>query len=360
MDAFGSFGGIAKYNRDFLRALCSAPEVQEVVAVPRRMAAPPQSLPPKLTYLTQGLPDRCSYIKAIIRLLQHDADFALIVCGHLKLLPMAWLAGMLTKAPTGLLIYGIDAWRPLKNPIMRYALSKIAFLISISEITKQKFLQWSRLTPRRAFVLPNAVMPEHYGAGDKPQPLLERYGLGGKTVLMTLGRLAAEEQYKGFDEILELLPKLAESIPDLAYLIVGDGDDRPRLAAKARALGVADRVVFAGFVPEAEKADHYRLADAFVMPGRGEGFGFVFLEALACGIQAVGSTRDGSREALRDGTLGILVDPDRPAEIAAGVLAALRQPRGVVPAGLEYFSFKNFERRTHDILRDMINAGSAG
>ena len=100
-----------------------------------------------------------------------------------------------------------------------------------------------------------------------------------------------------------------QEIPNIAYLIVGDGDDRQRLEAKARSRGIDDRVVFAGFIPEAEKADHYRLADAFVMPGRGEGFGFVFLEALACGIPVVGSRLDGSREALAPGGVG---DPGGP------------------------------------------------
>jgi phosphatidylinositol alpha-1,6-mannosyltransferase len=119
-------------------------------------------------------------------------------------------------------------------------------------------------------------------------------------------------------------------------------------------------VVFAGFIPEAEKADHYRLADAFVMPGRGEGFGFVFLEALACGIPVVGSRLDGSREALRQGELGILVDPDRPDDIQAGILAALKRPRGVIPAGLEYFSFENFAKRCHGILRQVLKSRGAG
>ncbi|MEJ2670846.1 MAG: glycosyltransferase [Deltaproteobacteria bacterium] len=206
------------------------------------------------------------------------------------------------------------------------------------------------------FILPNAVFQENYGVGDKSEKLLERYGLKDKVVLMTMGRLAAAEQYKGFDEVMDLLPRLAKSLPNLAYLIVGDGDDRPRLEAKAVSLGVKDRVVFAGFIPEAEKADHYRLADAFVMPGRGEGFGFVFLEALACGIPAVGSTLDGSREALRDGSLGILVDPRRPEEIQAGILEALRRPRGVILEGLEYFSFENFAKRCQQILPQVVKS----
>jgi len=358
-DAFGGLGGIAKYNRDFLRALCAAPEVSEVVAVPRRMPLTPESFPPKLSYITGGLPNRGSYIRAIIRLLTNNSSYDLVCCGHIKLLPLAFLAKLVTGAPLLLIIYGVDAWDPIKNKITRYFLSKIDFIISISEITKQRFMQWSNLTQKKYFILPNAITQRHYGVGPKSKELVERYGLSGKTVLMTLGRLAAEEKYKGFDEIMDLLPALIKQIPQIAYVIVGDGDDRPRLEAKARSLGVGDRVVFTGFIPEAEKADHYRLADAFVMPGRGEGFGFVFLEALACGIPVVGSRLDGSREALRQGELGLLVDPDRPDDIAAGILEALKRPRGVIPEGLNYFSLENFTRRCHRILRQVSNPGES-
>jgi phosphatidylinositol alpha-1,6-mannosyltransferase len=354
MDAFGGLGGIAKYNRDLLRALTSTPGVTEVVAAPRRMPLPPETLPAKLTYLTGGVSGKLSYISTVIRQLRKNSRFDLVCCGHIKLLPLAFLAKLITRAPLLMIIYGIDVWNPVKNLLTRDILSKIDFVISISEITKRKFLQWSHLTRTKFFLLPNAVTQKNYGIGTKSPELVGRYGLGGKTVLMTLARLSAQEQYKGFDEVMELLPALSEQVSNIAYLIVGDGDDRPRLAAKAHSLGVADRVIFTGFIPEAEKADHYRLADVFVMPGRGEGFGFVFLEALACGIPVVGSRLDGSREALRNGTLGVLVDPRRPDDILAGILDALQRPRGVIPAGLDYFSFANFEKRCHRILQDVI------
>jgi len=360
MDAFGGVGGIALYNRDFLRALCAVPGVSEVVAVPRRMPLAPEALPPRLTYLTGALSGRGGYIRAVMGSLRKKPGFDLIACGHIKLLPMAFVAKWLTGVPLVLLIYGIDAWTPRYSKSTRYFLSRIDAVISISEITKQKFREWSHYAPEKIFILPNAIDQSSYGVGPKSAKLLERYGLGGKTVLMTLARLSAEEQYKGFDEILELLPALARQIPQVAYLIVGDGDDRPRLAARARSLGVGERVIFTGFIPEAQKADHYRLADVFVMPGRGEGFGFVFLEALACGIPAVGSRLDGSREALRQGALGILVDPRRPEDIRAGILKALKQPRGVIPAGLDYFSFENFEKRCHQIVQQVVKSREVG
>ncbi|MFA4903613.1 MAG: glycosyltransferase family 4 protein [Desulfobaccales bacterium] len=356
MEAFGGIGGIAKYNRDFLRALCSTPKIEEVVAVPRLMPLVPEILPPKLTYIVAALPSRVSYIKAVLKLLIKRSKFDLIGCGHIKLLPVAILAKLVTKAPLLLIIYGVDAWTPLKNIFLKYFLSKVDKIISISEITKQRFMRWSQVTQEKFYILPNAIIQKNYGVGAKSMELVERYNLKDKTVLMTLGRLSAEEKYKGFDEIMELLPELAKQIPNIAYVIVGDGDDRPRLEAKAKSLGVGERIVFTGFTPEAEKADHYRLADAFVMPGRGEGFGFVFLEALACGIPAVGSTLDGSREALRGGALGILVDPRHPEDIQAGIFEALRRPRGVIPGGLEYFSFENFEKRCHQILAHVVKS----
>jgi phosphatidylinositol alpha-1,6-mannosyltransferase len=359
MEAFGGMGGIAKYNRDLLRALCTAPKIKEVVAVPRRMALAPETMPPKLSYVTEALPGRVSFIKAVLRLLG-GARFDLVVCGHIKLLPIAALVKLITRTPLTLLIYGIDAWVPSKSIFMKYLLSKIDSIISISEITLDKFIEWSRLTQKKSFILPNAINSKNYGVGAKVPELVDRYGLKDKIVLMTLGRLASEEKYKGFDEVIDLLPALAERLPNIAYLIVGDGDDRPRLEAKARSSGVGDRVVFTGYITEAEKADHYRLADAFVMPGRGEGFGFVFLEALACGIPTVGSTLDGSREALRGGSLGILVDPRRPEEIQVGILEALRWPRGVIPKGLKYFFFENFENRCHQILPHLVKSGEIG
>src|ERR1051326_7215370 len=154
-----------------------------------------------------------------------------------------------------------------------------------------------------------------FGPGPKPAYLLERYGVSGHRVIMTVGRLNAAERYKGIDEVLDVMPSLVRETPDLIYLILGDGDDRLRLEAKTRSLGLDQHVKFGGYIPEAEKAEHLRLADAFVMPGRGEGFGIVYLEAMACGVPAVASKAGASRGALLDGQLGLIADPDNPQEI---------------------------------------------
>ena len=161
---------------------------------------------------------------------------------------------------------------------------------------------------------------------------------------MTLGRLSASERSKGVEEVIRTLPSLLDALPDIRYLVVGDGDDLQRLRQLAGDLGVTPQVIFTGRIDEQEKADHYRLADAYVMVGRLEGFGYVFLEAMASGLPAVGSRLDGSREPLQDGRLGLLVDPDEPEEIRQAIVQALKQKKAVPPE-LESFSMQRFNRQ---------------
>ena len=223
-------------------------------------------------------------------------------------------------------------------------------MISISEITASRFAAWSGIDQARISVLPNAIHRERYGPGEKKREFLTRYRLDSKIVLMTMGRLGDTERYKGFDEVIEILPRLLARIPNLVYLIVGDGPDMARLRQKALSLGLEDQVLFTGWVPEGEKADIFRLADLYVMPSYGEGFGFVLLEAMACGIPVVASRTDGGREAVRGGMLGDLVDPQNPDELVDAVLAGLKKPRGIVPPELDYFSSAKFEERTRSLV----------
>jgi phosphatidyl-myo-inositol dimannoside synthase len=175
-----------------------------------------------------------------------------------------------------------------------------------------------------------------------------------------MGRLASAERYKGFDQVIEIMPKLLERFPALKYLIVGDGDDRARLEAKAKDLGVSDEVLFAGHIAETEKVAHYNLADVYVMPSTGEGFGIVLIEAAACGVPVVGSQVDGSREALLDGRLGHLVDPARPQELLEVVSAVLEKgsPRRRIDA-IDTFSTQNFRARVADWCRGEFTRAAA-
>jgi phosphatidyl-myo-inositol dimannoside synthase len=353
-DAFGGHGGIAKFNRDLLTALCAYPDCMEVVAIPRIMQKSNESLPSRLTCVTDGLSGKRKYIVASLKYIISKSKYDLVVCAHINLIPLAFFVKKIVRAPLLLFMHGIDVWQPTKSTLANYVVRYIDDFVSVSNLTKQRFLRWAQLRKKKGFILPNAIDFDRFTPGKKSTALLDRYGLRGKTVLMTLGRLAADERAKGFDEILELLPRLIKEKPNIAYLIAGDGTDRSRLEDKVKRLGLTEHVVFAGLIDEEEKIFHYRLADAYIMPSRFEGFGIVFLEAMACGIPVVASKVDGSREAVRDGKLGILIDPDNPEEIKAGIFEALERPKGVVPEGLDYFSYSNFEQRCHCIIDQVL------
>lgn len=341
-DAYGGHGGIALYTRDLIEAVAAHPSVDEVVAIPRVIRHELEPIPPNVTFVAGAARNTAAYFAAIARHARRPFD--LVVCAHINLLPVA----RMLRRKTLLMIYGIEAWkRPRRGAALVRGVDGVA---SISDITCDRFLNWSGFAGP-TFLIPNAIHLERYGIRARNAELAARWGLDGRRVLLTLGRIVAAERYKGFDEVIEVLPSLPD---DVAYLAAGSGSDLSRLVAKARRLGVADRVVFTGHIEEREKTDVYNLADAYVMPSRGEGFGFVFLEALACGVPVIGSRHDGGREALRDGELGLLVDPSSLAEIRTAILDVLAEHRREVPAGLAHFAFANFQSRVHSTVDELV------
>ncbi|MCU0833651.1 MAG: glycosyltransferase family 4 protein [Chromatiaceae bacterium] len=353
-DAYGGHGGIAQYNRDVAAALAAMPEVAEVVVVPRQQRFPAADIPAKVHQVPEALGGKDRYLRAALRAARGSYD--LLICGHVNLLSLATLLRLKLRVPLVLMVYGIDVWQP-PAPTTRLWLRAVDDVWSISAITRDRMNAWARLPEGKYQLLPNAVHLGSYGMAQRRGELVERHGLQDKRVILTLARLSALERYKGVDEVLEAMPALLETEPKLKYLVAGDGDDRPRLEAKAAALGLGERVVFTGLIEEQEKADYYRLADVFAMPGRGEGFGFVFLEAMACGVPVVGSKVDGSREALRDGLLGELVDPTDSESVRQGIFAALEKPKRI-PDGLEYFAWPAFQQRLADAVRKVVAANA--
>lgn len=340
-DVYGGHGGIALYNRDLAEALAAREDVEEVIVVPRVIRSEVRDVPAKVTFHADAARGPLQYLRAIARARAARPD--LVICGHINLLPVAC---SLARHPL-LMIYGIEAWKHVPRRLANRLLHRARAIVSISEITRDRLLAWSGYRGR-TYLLPNAIHTEAYGIREKRADLVKRYGLEGKRVLLTVGRLAAEERYKGFDEVLEVLGELPS---DVVYMIAGGGNDAVRLQQKAAQLGVGSRVIFTGLFPEEDKPDLYALADVYVMPSRGEGFGYVFLEALASGVPVIGSKHDGGREALLDGELGLLVDPANPAEIVVTLREVLdfSGPRRV-PELLEYFSFEKFRTRLNAIV----------
>ncbi|WP_052216047.1 glycosyltransferase family 4 protein [Sphingomonas sp. ERG5] len=348
-DAYGGFGGISQYNRDFLEALCSLPEVASVEALPRTAEQPLGALPAGLYFNLDSVGSAAKFSGIALGRGLFGPRPDIVVCGHINLLPFAALVARIRGARLILQIHGIDAWQPTERKIVNALTGQIDLVLSVSQVTIDRYLSWAS-APRRGFgILPNTVRLDHFGIAPKAHDLVDRFGLAGKRVLMTFGRMADKERAKGFDTMLEVLPALVRRDPNIVYMLCGTGDDMARLQDKAVALGVADSAIFTGLVPEDRKADFFRLADTYVMPSSGEGFGIVFLEAMACGIPVIASSNDGGFEAVRNGAIGIAVDPNDLAAIETGVFKSLAQPHEI-PTGLSYFSFTNFTNRLRETL----------
>lgn len=357
-DAYGGYGGIAAYSRDVLQAMCEDSRVATVIAVPRTAEPPITGVPDKLVFDLSATGGARAYVRALLRHLRSSGPFDLIYCAHINLVPLAWLASMILRKPWVLCIYGVEGWKKTGRNLPDLLAGKADHYLPLSQLTLDRFRKIWPVDPALCTVMHNAIHLEQFAPGPKDPVLSKELGIAGRTVLMTFGRMDPTEQAKGFDRMIRAIPRLIDKIPDVVYLICGKGDDRPHLERIAAETGVIDRVVFAGSIPEERKADYYRLADVYAMPSHGEGFGFVFLEAMACGIPAVASDIDGGREAVREGEIGWLVDPHDQDSIIAGIMSALEAGRRV-PEGLAHFSYPKFRARLQAALAPLMGLDGA-
>ncbi len=245
-----------------------------------------------------------------------------VFCGHINLAHLAQVICQPLGVPYTVLTYGKEVWEPLP-PKYRNALQQADQIWTISRYSRDRACQANQLDPTKFRMLPCMVDGDRFTPGAKSPHLLEKYNLKESKVLMTVARLWSGDIYKGVDVTIRALPQISQSIPDVKYLVIGRGDDQPRLAKLAQELGVADQVIFAGFVPTEDLVDHYRVADAYIMPSQ-EGFGIVYLEAMACGLPVLSGDADGSADPLQDGKLGWQVPHRDPNAVAQACIEILQ------------------------------------
>jgi phosphatidylinositol alpha-1,6-mannosyltransferase len=363
-DGFGSLGGISKFNRDLMQALDASRVTERVYTFPRLIPDPiEEPIPESVVYDRKAARGKFAFLRRVLWYAWRGSKPDIVICGHLNLLPAAWLIARLRGARLALIIHGIEAWKP-KGWLFGFMLRSVESTIAVSRYTAGRFSAWSNVSQDQFFILPNCVDVDLFTPEPRNEALAARYGVQDNKIILTVGRIASQERYKGFDEVIEAMPELLGRFPTLKYMIVGDGDDRDRLERKAQSLGVSKQVIFTGRILEREKVSHYNLADAYVMPGYGEGFGIVLLEAVACGVPAIGSKLDGSREALLDGKLGYLVDPKITEQLIEAVTEALtgggRRELGDALAFFDVAHFRSRVARWLEIQAKKVSANSAG
>jgi phosphatidyl-myo-inositol dimannoside synthase len=355
-EAFGGVGGIAQYNRDFLSTLAALQRgdkpLTSITVLPRH-ALGGYDLPAGLEQLPKRSGRIAYSFTAVWLALTRRFDW--VLCGHLYMAPLAALVARLCGAKLSVQMHGVEAWkRP--TPSRRAAVEAADLVLCVSRYTRARVLSWAAIAPERVVVLPNTV-GDAFTPGDS-STLRGKWNLKGKRVLLTVGRMDARERYKGQDRVISVLPQLVAAGHDVAHVVIGDGDDVPRLKSLAVETGVGDRVRFMGTAGLETLADAYRMADVFVMPSTGEGFGIAFLEAMACGTPVVGLATAGALDALADGELGGAADES---DLVSALMRALQKPKpnglALATAARERFGREQFARAASGVVRRLLNVG---
>jgi glycosyltransferase involved in cell wall biosynthesis len=326
LKAFLATGGIEKVNRVILKSLWDMEkEGQAKVSAlsPYAIGTDPHYFPAEKLNGYKG-----NKLRFMMDLLWRPYPFDTMLVGHINLAPaVCILKKRYPSLKIILIVHGIEVWRKLKGS-KRWLLQHADQIISVSEFTKGKLKNLNGINPEKVAVLPNCLdpffkIPENL---EKPAYLLKQYQLRpDQKVILTVARLNAHEGYKGYDKVLQCMPALIEQFPDVQYILAGkyDHPERARLETIIQQLGIEKNVTIPGFIADENLTDHYCLADVFVMPSKKEGFGIVFIEAMACGTPAIGGNTDGSPEALRPGTLGYVVNPEDLQAISATIATVL-------------------------------------
>jgi len=360
---FGVLGGIPTYNRLMCRALNAFDGASDKTVLigtdtpadleTRHKELPSLSLVP-FSRNRRGFAQQTLKVGATRKI-----DLALI--GHVNYAPLgAMLKRLQPSMRYGVILYGIDAWNRL--PVLRRrALQKADFIISISDYTRRKAVQSNELDPRRTDLLLNALewVDERGVGGPASAPAIQG------TRLLSVCRLEESERYKGVDKVIEALPAIAEKVPDVQYLIVGGGSDLERHRRLAQDCGVADRVHFLGFLSEDDLRSAYANCHVFVLPSAGEGFGFVFLEAMKYAKAVVAANSGGAPEVVLDQVTGRLIEYEDKQALTSALIdlcldSAKREQlgRNGYQRLQEHFTYPQFEQKLNEILVREMPASS--
>jgi glycosyltransferase involved in cell wall biosynthesis len=291
-----------------------------------------------------------------------------VLGAHLHFLPAIQALRALTGTKYAGFLYGIEAWNVTSKHRIR-AMCAADALAAISGFTRDHVVKRHRVDPGRCRLVPCTFDVDRFAIGPKPVELLERYGIKpDQPVLLTVSRLALSERYKGHRQVFVAMRRILERYPDAVYVVAGQGDDLVRLKDEAKVMGLEDHVKFIGHVSVAELPALYRMCDLFVMPSSKEGFGIVFLESMATGKPVIAGNIDGSVDALDQGRLGALVDPNCPMEIAEAACQILDrsypnplmfQPDELREAVREQFGYARVSRLFAEFVRPLTESAAA-
>lgn len=287
----------------------------------------------------------------------------LVLAAHPNLGPVA--QAMRIVAPRMKIIvctHGMEVWEPLSG-LRQRALRHANLVLAPSHDTAEHVSGQQRVARERIRVLPWALDPQFESLLSPGSPTTLPADFPAGRVILTVGRWLATERYKGMDTLITALPRLLTRWPEVQLAAVGEGDDRVWLEDLAEQNGVNRHVYFLSGLSYAEIAACYSGCEIFALPSRGEGFGLVYLEAMACGKPVIGGAHGGVPEVIQDGVTGYLVPYGDAIQLATSIEALLADPVHAREMGargrqrVEHeFRFNVFAKTLKKILREQCES----
>jgi len=264
------------------------------------------------TDYTQGgaaLSDKLQFVKACLHLIKKHAIEKVIV-NHRQLSVIGYIANKIYGIPYFTNVYGLEIWSGM-NSLEKHCLLRSDRLIGDCNFILDYISKHFSYPADRMALLHDPVDTEKFKPMEKNESLIEKYGIPkDKFILSTIGRL---ERNKGHKIVIRALEQLPD---DVVYVIVGGGKYRNELEKMIDEKKLADRVFFAGRVPENELVDFYNIADIVVLlstfaEGEGEGLPLGLIEASSCRKPIIAGNQDGSIDAIsRAHPNGFSIDPE--------------------------------------------------
>ncbi|MFH1597688.1 MAG: glycosyltransferase family 4 protein [Patescibacteria group bacterium] len=253
----------------------------------------------------------------------------LLVSHVLPIGTVAWMLKRRKGITYSVVCHGTDVLsaqsKPGKRRLMLRIFNNAEKIITNSQYTLDLIKNLGDYSNKLLVITPATDILER-SKDNNQEEIRNKYDLHDKKILLTVGRLVAR---KGHDIVIKALKQAAESIPDLVYLIIGKGPEEAKLKRLVGQLGLNDKVIFAGAVPDRQLPSFYQLCHLFISVGRQqdcaiEGFGIVFLEANAFCKPVIAGDSGGVKEAVVQGETGFLVDPQDQQAISKHIIQLLQ------------------------------------
>jgi phosphatidylinositol alpha-1,6-mannosyltransferase len=287
----------------------------------------------------------------------------LVLAAHPNLAPIVRVMKLVAPTMKSIVCaHGVEVWEPLPR-LRRRALQRATMVLAPSRATAEHVITLQGVAAERIRVLPWGLDPdfETRASVNSAERLPRTFPQG--RVILTVGRWLAEERYKGMDTLIQALPRLLLRWPEIQLALVGAGDDREWLVNIARDSGVQRHVHFLSGLTYEELSACYAACEVFALPSSGEGFGFVYLEAMARGKPVIGGAHGGAPEVIQDGVTGYVVRHGEVVQLVTSIDTLLCNPelaRQMGARGRERvereFRFSVFAKAFKKILRELCES----